>query len=71
MILNPPKSSINLKDNLPNNIRPNNKKSKLVPFNIKMNLVSYNKKTEYPVKQSNSRNFICNIHTFFSESFEL
>ena len=37
-----------------------------------MKKVSNNKnKTEYPVKQSNSENFICNFHTLFSESFEL
>ena len=36
-------------------------------------LVSNNNKnkTEYPVKQSNSRNFICNFYAFSSESFDL
>ena len=58
-------------DYVPNNIRANNIKT--ISFkNIKMKLVSNNKnKTEYPVKQSNSRNFICNFHTFSSESSEL
>ena len=59
-------------DYVPKNMRANNVKTKLVSINLKMKLVSNNKnKTEYPVKQSNSRNFICNVHTFSSESFEL
>ena len=35
-----------------------------------MKLVSYNikNKSKYPGKQSNSRKFICNAHTSFSES---
>ena len=57
-------------DYVPNNIRANNMKTKRFPFNIKVQLVSFNlkNKSKYPVKQSNSRTFICNSHSFFSES---